>query len=337
MWYNNPMIRALKSTLFSLFILSSFFLYADAQSVPGISDPVTFRMIPQYPNPQERVDFSAQSFSTDLNKAVFKWYVNGKLYTEGVGVKNISVTSGSAGSFTSIRVEISTSDFGVIRNDFAFRPAEVILLWEADTYTPPFYQGKAAHSFGGAFKVTALPEFYSTNGKRINPKDLIYTWKKNGEVQSDASGFAKDSYITSQTSYLRDGEDIGVEVSSPRENYAGSASITIKPSVPEVLFYENSPLYGTVYERSLRGTHTLANEEISLKAEPFGMSTDNPLSGLLSFNWSLNGSAIADFANKNEIILRKTEGVTGQSNLSLTVQNAKKLLQGAQSSITILQ
>ncbi|HEY0907743.1 MAG TPA: hypothetical protein VGE35_00130 [Candidatus Paceibacterota bacterium] len=331
------MNRALKSTLFSLFLLSGFFFYAHAQNVPGISDPITFRMIPQNPNPSERVDLSAQSFSTDLNKAVFKWYVNGKLHAEGVGMKSISVSSGQAGSFTSVRVEISTSDFGVITNEFAFRPAEVVLMWEADTYTPPFYKGKAAHSFGGTFKVTALPEFFSASGKRINPKDLIYTWKKNGEVQGDASGFAKDSYITSQTSYLRDGEEISVEVSSPRENYAGSASVTIRPSVPEVLFYENSPLYGVIYERSLRGTHTLANEEMTLKAEPFGMSTDGPTSGLLTFSWNLNGAMIAEFANRNQIVLRKVDGSAGQSSLGVTVQNSRKLLQGAQSSITISQ
>lgn len=331
------MIRALKSTLFSLFLLSGFFLYANAQSVPGISDPVTFRMIPQYPNPQERVDLTAQSFSTDLNKATFRWYVNNKLFTEGVGVKNVSITSGKAGTFTSVRVEIATSDFGIITNEFAFRPAEVILLWEADTYTPPFYQGKALHSFGGAFKVTALPEFYSANGKRINPKDLIYTWKKNGEVQGDASGFAKDSYITSQTSYLRDGEEISVEVSSPKENYAGSASVTIKPSVPEAVFYENSPLYGMLYEKGLAGSYTLPNEEITLVAEPFGMSTDSPLSGLLSFDWTLNGGTVSEFAGKNQIVLRKTEGVTGSSNLGLVIQNSRKVLQGASVGITIFQ
>ncbi len=331
------MSRVLKSTLFSLFFFCSFFLSANAQNVPGISDPITFNMIPQYPNPLEPVTVTARSFSTDLNKAVFKWYLNDKLFTQGVGLKDINFTGGKAGTFTTIRVEVSTSDFGVITNEFSFRPAEVTLLWEADTYTPPFYKGKAHHSYNGTFKVTALPEFFDIKGKRINPKDLIYTWKKNGDVQGDSSGFAKDSYITSQTSYLRDGEEISVEVSSPRENLAGKAFLTLRPTVPEIVFYENSPLYGVMYEKALSGSFNLSEEEITLRAEPFAMSTNNPLSGLLSFNWNMNGAKVTEFTNKNDITLRKTDGASGQSNINLVIQHARKLLQGASGNITILQ
>ncbi|MEN9621613.1 MAG: hypothetical protein RLZZ67_47 [Candidatus Parcubacteria bacterium] len=331
------MFRALKSTLFSLFIFSSFFLSVHAQSVPGISDPVTFRMVPEYPNPNQRVTLTAQSFNTDLNKAIFKWFVNDRVYKEGVGIKEIDINSGNAGSFTAVRVQIKTPDFGTIENAFSFRPAEVTLLYEADTYTPPFYKVKALHSFNGAFKVTAIPEFFDVSGKRINPKDLIYTWKKNGEVVGAASGFGKDSYIASQTSYLRDGEEVSVEVSSPRESLAGSAFITIKPSVPEIIFYENSPLYGVVYEKALQSTYRLIDEEFTLRAEPLSMSTDNPLSGLLSLTWDMNGSTVSNFSNKNEITLRKTGTTGGRSSVSLVVQNKRKVLQGAEASIMILQ
>lgn len=331
------MFAVLKSTLFSLFIFFSFFVYAHAQSVPGISDPITFSMIPTYPNPGEVVTLKAQSFSTDLNKATFLWFVNGKLHSQGVGLKTINISSGKAGAFTVIKVQAKTPDFGTIENTFSFQPSEVVLLWEADTYTPPFYQSKALHSYNGAFKVTAIPEFFSIGGKRINPKDLIYTWKKNGEVQGNSSGFGKDTYIGSQTSYLRDGEEISVEVSSPKESIAGTASLTLRPTVPEIVFYENSPLYGIIYEKALGSTYRLTGEEVTLRAEPFNMSTNDPLAGLLTFSWNMNGVTIPSLNNKNETTFRKTENTSGESSVGLIIQHTKKVLQGGQASVTILQ
>lgn len=307
-----------------------------AQTVPGISDPVTFSVIPEFPKPNQTVYISAQSYSTDLDKAVFKWRVDGKAYAEGVGLREISVKTGKTGTLTAVTVEVSTADFGVIRNDLAFRPADVTLLWQSDTYVPPFYEGKALHSFNGSFKVTAIPEFFDATGKRISPKDLVYTWKKNGQVQGDASGFGKDSFVGSQTSYLREGEEISVEVSSPKESLAGTASVTLAPRVPEIVFYENSPLYGAVYEKALSGSFDLLSEEITLQAEPFYVSVTDRRGGFLSFDWKMNGADVPAFKDKSEIVLRKS-GTGGQSAISLVVQHRARLLQGARSALTIYQ
>ena len=337
------MSRLSKSIFFSSVLFVLLFLsalsgnFVHAQTIPGISDPVTFSMIPEYPQPNEIITIKAQSYSTDLDKAVFRWTVNGKTYAEGAGLKSINVKTGPTGSIMTVSAEVSTSDFGLIRNDISFRPVEISLLWQSDTYVPPFYKGKALHSYNGAFKVTAIPEFFDLTGKRIDPKDLIYTWKKNGTVQGDASGLGKDSFVTTQTSYLREGEDIAVDVSSPKDILAGSASITVNPTFPEINFYENSPLYGVVYEKALKRNLNLSQEEITLRAEPFYMSTKTPLNGLLTFDWKMNDASVADFKNKNEITLRKSGTNGGQSYISLVVQNQAKVLQGASGNITILQ
>ncbi len=325
------------AALFSILALSFAHIPAYAQTIPGIAEPVTFDITPEYPKPNETVTVSTQSFSTDLDKAVYKWSLNGKLYAQGTGMKSISIKTGKAGSLTVVSVEVSTADFGVIKNDIAFRPADVTLLWQSDTYVPPFYEGKALHSYNGQFKVTAIPEFFDSTGKRINPKNLVYTWKKNGNVQGDMSGFGKDSFVTSQTSYLREGEDISVDVSSPKENLAGSASMTVTPTLPQIVFYEDSPLYGILYEHSLRNSLNLYSEEITLRAEPFYMSIANPLDGSLALDWKLNGASVASFANRTDVTLRKQGNSGGQSDVGLVIQNQRKLLQGASANISIFQ
>ncbi len=205
---------------------------------------------------------------------------------------------------------------------------------ESDTYTPPFYKGKALHSYNGSFKVIALPEFIDMSGKIIDPKELIYSWSKNGNVVADSSGYGKSTFISSQTSYLREGEDITVEVSAPRDNIVAQRNITIKPTVPKIIFYENSPLHGVVYEKSLSGSFGLKNEEISIIAEPFFFSIPSRNSSNLETTWKLNGSTVYNSQNKTDITLRKV-GDTGASNLGITIQNKAKLLQGANNNVVI--
>ncbi|MFA6158503.1 MAG: hypothetical protein WC763_02645 [Candidatus Paceibacterota bacterium] len=316
-----------------LFLSCSF---VSAQSIPGIQNPLVVSVVPTEPRANQAVFINVQSYSTDLNKALITWSVDGKAQASGVGLKDFNLMAGPSGSTKVVDISVATIGSGVLSDSVIIRPADVGLLWEADTYTPPFYQGKALHSYNGSFKVTALPELFTSAGTKIASKDLIYTWKKNGLVQGDVSGYGRNSYIGSQTSYLREGEDISVEVSAPRDNVVATNDILITPTVPEVLLYENSPLYGIVYEKALRNSTGLTNEEISIVAEPFFFSVSERNNGNLTYAWKLNDSTISDFANKSEITLRKVEGMAaGRASLGIVVQHTNKLLQGGKSSLII--
>lgn len=309
-------------------------LSAAAQIVPGISEPVTLSLIPDVPRPGSIFTANLQSFNISLDSALITWSIDGKEVQKGVGLKSISARAGGVGTMSTISVTIATAGSGTFTQSIVIRPADVALMWESDTYTPPFYKGKALHSYNGSFRVIALPEFVDLAGKRINPKELVYAWSKNGEVQASASGYGKTTFTSSQTSYLREGEDISVEVSAPRDNIVAKRSMTISPIIPKVVFYEESPLYGALYEKSLTRGIDLANEEISLVAEPYFFSVPSRNSANLSYTWKLNGSTLSSSQGKSNITLRKA-GDSGSSNLAITVQNQAKLLQGANSAIII--
>ncbi|MDP1625373.1 MAG: hypothetical protein Q8L64_06475 [bacterium] len=307
---------------------------ASAQTIPGISDPLTLSLIPEVPQPNGLFDVRLQSYSMGLDSALVVWSIDGKEVQRGVGLKSLSARAGGVGSMSTIHVSVVTVGTGTFNTSIVIRPADVALVWESDTYTPPFYKGKALHSYNGAFKVIALPEFVDFSGKRINPKELIYSWSKNGEVQANASGYGKNTFITSQTSYLRPGEDIMVEVSAPRDNIVARRSVTISPIVPKIVFYENSGLYGTLYEKSLLRSVNLVNDEVEIVAEPYFFSVPVRNSAALSYSWKLNGQTVPSFQNRSGVILRKT-GQAGASSIGVTIQNSQKLLQGANSAIII--
>ncbi|HVU06500.1 MAG TPA: hypothetical protein VHC46_01220 [Thermodesulfobacteriota bacterium] len=325
----------LKSTLLALFLALFSVSTAAAQSIPGIAEPVTFQISPEFPRPNTSVTVSAQSFSTDLDRATFTWYVEGKVFKKGVGITSISVPVATAA--ISVSVNVATIDIGTVSNKATIRPGSVDLLWQSDGYAPPFYKGKALETYGSSFKVTAISNLVGSNGKRADPKTLVYSWKKNGMADGAQSGYGKDSYTGTQSSYVRGGDDISVEVSTVSHDAGATRTITITPAAPEVLFYENSPLYGIVYERALAGSMTLAGEEITLRAEPFNISASKMLLNDLSIDWTLNDTTVSDFKDRNEITLRTTGAAGGQSNIGILIQHKTKLLQGGQASLVIFQ
>ncbi|HEY9481041.1 MAG TPA: hypothetical protein VIR98_02285 [Candidatus Paceibacterota bacterium] len=332
------MFRLLKSISFlALLSFSLVPVAALAQSIPGVSDPITLVVSPQFPEPNSTVTVRAQSFSTDLNRATLTWYSGGKIILKGVGATDVSVPSGAAGSVSDVSVQVDTPDLGTFSIETSWRPASVTLLWETDGYIPPFYRGKSLEVYGSSFRVTALPEFFSSTGKRIDPKTLVYLWQKNGTNIPEQSGYGKQSFSSIQTSYVRGGDEISVEVSTADHTIVSSGSVTLSPGTPDIVLYEASPLYGIRYETALSSRYTLSAEEVSLRAVPFDISAGNLLSGTLSFDWTMNGATLSAFQDKPEVTLRTSGSIGGQSEIGLQIQHRSRMLQGGSAGITILQ
>lgn len=324
------MFRLIKSTFFSLFLSSLVFLTAHAQT-----NELTLQVSPQYPRPNGPITIKAASGDTDIDVATFTWYVNGKVFQKGKGITSITTTMGKAGSSTKISVEVTGTNGKYFSENITLRTTNVSLLWESDGYTPPFYKGKALATYGSTFTVTALPEFFTTTGARINPKTLVYTWKKNGTIDPDQSGYGKDVYKGRQESYVRGEDEISVLVTTQADDMSSSQTISIVPITPEIVFYENSPLYGIIFENALTNRFFLKAEELTLSATPFDLSLKGGEG--LSIDWLMNGANVPSFRDKKEIVLRADGNTTGQTVIELRAQHQTNIMQGGQASITILQ
>lgn len=328
---------------FASFSLAALFLASavlpisiGAQSLPGTIEPVTMTVSPSSPRPNSTITASLESFSVDLVRSDITWYVNGKSYKTGKGETSISFKVGAPGSSSRVSANVSTPDLGIFTVESVVRPAQVVVVWKSDGSIPPFYKGKALESYGGSFRATAIPEFFTTSGKRIDPKTLVYTWSKNGTVDATQSGYGKDSFTDMQSSYIRGGDDVTVTVSNADGTLTSTRTITISPVVAEVSLYQDSPLYGPLFERELPGYLALTEEEVTLRVEPFHMSNAQ-VPGSLSLTWTMNGSPLSEWANKKAITLRRTGDSTGQSEVGVSLQHVTRMLQAGQASITIYQ
>lgn len=322
-----------KSFYYSVFFLTiSFFIFTN-QALAQMSD-LAITIFPEYPKPGEEVYVSLENHSTDLRTAHIKWSVNGKLIEEGVGLKEMVITAGEAGLDTVIDIDITTRNGQTYFDGITLRPAEVILLWQTDGSVPPFYNGKAPYIMGAEITFTAIPEFFK-NGSRINPNELLYTWKRSGSTITSASGYGKTTYKTSSTSYIRNGQDISVEVSAPNETIAGKASVFVPSSATQIIFYENHPLYGITFNKALANNVIMNENEITVLASPYFFSpAENPTNPILS-NWKVNGDDALGYGNKKEITLRKINNQTGSSVLSFSIKHPSATFQNAMRSLRV--
>lgn len=297
---------------------------------PGISlpDELSVELIPNYPQPNERVFISLALYTDNLNAAEITWYKDGKVVLSGRGETRYSFKLGKAGEETVIEVRIKLLSGTYFNKRIALNPAGLDLIWEANSYVPPFYQGKALQARQGSVKVIAMPNFVK-NGKQVPAQNLIYEWGNGVESYQSQSGYGKNVLILN-SSILGRSEEVEVLITDPINGIATDGFLTLQPVDPEILFYENSPYYGHLLERAV-GSIELKSAEAQILAAPYYFSREDL--GRLEYNWRLNGQSIPNLSGSRTAIFKKPEGERGSSNILLDIVNNNRILQQADANL----
>lgn len=319
------------SVLFFILIFTLFGFFANAQVR---STDIVLTLTPQFPNPNQNVDATLNSHTTNLDKANISWSVNGQDLNSGIGKKSFSFKVGAAGSSNVLSVTIDTIDGQSLLKTATLTPANVDMLWEAyDSYTPPFYKGKALVPNQGSFKVVAIPNLVNQSGK-VNVNNLSYTWKKDGNPQPDSSGWGKNSFIF-QNSYLDENNIIEVKASDISGGTTASGKTTLYTGSPKVVFYENDPSLGVKWNKALNDGFAIAPTGKTFIAEPYFFSPKNINSSELTFDWSLNGQKIETPSPKNVLSIKPDVGQSGSAIIKLSVNNINTLFQSVEKQFNV--
>ncbi len=301
------------------------------QDLPG-SNPLQVTVSPQNPRPGQKVTISIRSFSIDLERSEIAWGVDGALAQNGTAQTSFTTIAGKSGTEQTINVQVTSATGSVFNKSLIIRSGDIEILWQSKSYTPPFYKGKALYPIQGDITAVAVPHLFQ-NGVELNPRELIYAWEKDGKKQQSASGYGKNT-IKLPSEFGSKTIELAVTVSSLDGNSVGTRRITITPQNPQIVFYEDSPLYGPIYSNALTSSLFLSSDEIRLRATPYYFSTNLPHSTFpLLFKWEINGTPV-DEAN-SYITLRRTAGVSGTSIVSMSTTNNNKLFQNFKSSLKI--
>jgi len=298
---------------------------------PGPDQVLQVNVTPENPVPGDTVTITVTNDTYDLNKADIVWSVNGTVEQEATGQNTFSTTIGPVGTKTDVSVDIKTIEGTEITKDFPFDVGSVGLIWEANTYVPPWYKGKAIFTPEATGRVIALPQIYSA-GSLVDPSKLIYTWTDNGSEEPTQSGYGDDIYyfvgdIISQP------HTIDVDVSEKSGSMTAHGEVTVNAVEPTIRIYDNDPTYGLQYQSSIGSQYNLSVPEVSFEAVPFYYSATTAASSDLTYTWLSNGAS----TNQNTpFITFRNSGGQGTSAISLEIAHVTNILQDAQDAFSVV-
>jgi len=328
----NQKNKYLKTFTLSLLVILSFqsFVYS-ADTIPtqisDLEEQVDVTINPRYPQPGETVTISLDAYGIDLDNTKITWSSNGQTLSEGKGQKNITITADAAAKSTVIKAVLLPPNSKRIEKTITITPQSVDVLWEAKTYTPPFYKGKAMFSPQESLKFVAMPD-------QISPSSAIFKWTMDDEVLGSKSGFGKN-ILTYTGDILLKQVDLSVEVSDGKGNTA-KKNLSLAPLNPEVYIYEDNYLYGKLFNKELSTLFDLGqNQESTISIYPFFYGTNTRSNSNLEYKWTINGQRIDVPTNQNDMTFRNTENINGKSSVGVSVTNTDNYFEDVQKSTLI--
>jgi hypothetical protein len=316
---------SLKLFGFLLILLAIPFFNLQAQTSSSNIN-LSISISPESPAPGDQVTVSLQSFSLDLDRSTITWSVNGRQKQTEVGLKTYYLQAGTAGTPMTASARIETREGTVINKEVTFIPAGVDLLFEAVSYVPPFYKGKALNVNQGTVVVVAFPEIFTQGGKKFATNELIFNWKKDDVVIPSVSGIGKNYLTFSGTVPIRDAK-IYVKATSMDQSISAEREITITTGSPKIVFYENSPIYGIMTNKAIRNTVQLLSDEFSVLAAPYFFSVGYDTTPDLDYAWTLNGQSVENQEPKNSFTVRQETKGAGTADIGLKISNNVRIFQ----------
>jgi hypothetical protein len=306
---------------------------SQAQGLPPVSG-LQLTLSDPVPSPGQTVTVTAQSYSFEINTANIVWTVDGRINTRGIGLTKIDITAPAAGKKRTVNVSATTPQGRTYTSSISVGSGSIDLIIETDGYVPPFFRGKTPMAYQNKIKVIAIPHLANAAGTEYAVNSLVYTWNRNGTVLQDQSGYGKQT-ITMLGDIVPRDYTLTVNVSSRDNANRAEETILIKAGEPSITFYNEDPLYGPLFNRSVSGTIRIGTErELGIRAVPFGFS--RPTIDALSFNWRINGAERTELNNHESLILRAQENTVGISNIQLAVRNLENILQGSEASFSAI-
>lgn len=322
----------MKKVLITIFLLTFLlpFSYTQAQIQSPI-DGVTISSYPTNPEPLENVTVSIESYLFDLNSSSIVWLSNGSKINQGIGMKEITVKAPQSGKKLVITAVTKNTEGREVTKSVVIKSGSVDIVWETVSYTPPFYKGKNIFTFQNRIKLIAMPHLFSSDGKELDARKLVYQWKLGGKYIDGATGYGNQSVIINSGNIPKP-LTISVEAYNKEQTTNSTQEITISPDEPSIEFYEVDRLYGTLFNKVLQENISLKNSEITILAAPFGFNFKNDPP---TYTWMINNIEQPDLIKNQSITLKTKEGVYGVSSIDLSIRSIKSMLQGAEASFNI--
>ena len=201
----------------------------------------------------------------------------------------------------------------------------VDLIWQGDSYTPPFYQGRTLWSKQSKITLVAIPQGLGS------ASSLNYKWTKTGTVLGNINGVGRNT-ISFMDSIISRPQTIKVEILATDKTVLASDTVVVSSVSPTLAVYENNPLYGYMFHRETSGTHTLQDKEVTFAAFPLFFSITDRQDSAIQYEWRTN---IGGAETQNSVTYRAPDDASGSSEVRVSISNENQITQSANKSFLI--
>lgn len=293
-----------------------FLVFALILPLPSLaaSLAVNIGITPAYPAPNQLTTIKARS-TAPKGAYTYIWSVNGAEFAAGIDRDTITLLSGAAGQETEVEVSLIDINGNSVGGDIFFiRPGSVDVVWEGRSYVPPFYRGQLYPNGDSKIVLEAIPHLSDENGK-IAPNNLVYLWEADGKKLTSLSGYGRSTISISPTVF-KNTTTVSVTVET-RDGFSTAKGIAAIPIVvPQIVFYENKPLAGFLFNRAVPQTVQFLGEEMTFRAVPFFVTAPETM----AYEWTLNGEPFSIRDSKPDIAtFRKTGEGGGVFSVGITI------------------
>jgi hypothetical protein len=318
-------MRAKNKVAFLVFLILIPVIEARAQLTPlNESGRIFISISPESPLPGSIVRLFATSQVIDLERSDIVWYADKKLIAEGQGLTEVSAPVGPLGSEVAVVVIAQGRDGGSATGEAFITPTEIDILWESDSYVPPFYKGRALPSAGTKLRMQAMARLQLPDGSTVPDNEIIYTWRRNGTVIQTSSGRGR-SFAIFPAPTLFSKDTFSVEAVAVTGARSGKASVTIPSIEPQLILYEDHPLLGILYSNAFGQSTSVRDAEMTFAAVPYFAEANSSDDSQLVYKWQVNGRPInADYSRPSEITINADRS-DGNARLALSLTRLRNL------------
>ena len=220
----------------------------------------------------------------------FLWYLDDILDQRQSGKSKTNFSFTTSRENHVVRVVIEEGGEKITENAVLVSSYNVSLVWSAETYTPPEYEGKALPSRGSRVSVTAIPDI-----KDYEADELLYTWHLYAE--SKVRGVLGEDEFSFLITKSVDSIPVFVEVTNLSRSIVVNQAILIPVVRPSVV----------IYHKKSERTSEIATKKVAITP---GESVD-----IVAKPFNFRASKIADLNFLWEFIGQKAEGERGNPNI----------------------
>ncbi len=290
----------------------------------GIEEGIEIEFTPRYPRPGDLININIRPYGFDLANAEIVWWNRGSVIHSGRGATFLNEFQlNNSGLPESFLITIRKENGNVIEREVVVHPADIDIIFEANTFIPPFYRGKAQYTHTSLVKFIAIPTIRDQNGRIMDSSEFRYRWYINNIIVPSNQTVGRNFVYYEDDFSTRDLR-VSVHIEGVNSDFVTVRNRTIRPEDPVIVLYEESPLLGPIFERGILSDVSTASREITIRAVPFYFSRNERI----NIDWSLGGRRLEGF-NDQITTFRAPDTDRLSSNISVMIRGARKVTQSA--------